>query len=65
MDRGVWWVTVHRVAKSWTRLKQLRMHMCLYTWEKGGAWASLGTAMGQSTVAREAELTPSLQDPSH
>ena len=24
MDRGVWWVTVHRVAKSWTRLKQLR-----------------------------------------
>ena len=23
MDRGVWWVTVHRVAKSWTLLKQL------------------------------------------
>ena len=20
MDRGVWWVTVHRVAKSWARL---------------------------------------------
>ena len=20
MDRGVWWVTVYRVAKSWTRL---------------------------------------------
>ena len=20
MDRGAWWVTVHRVAKSWTRL---------------------------------------------
>ena len=23
MDRGAWWVTVHRVAKSWTRLKQV------------------------------------------
>ena len=23
MDRGVWWATVHRVAKSWTQLKWL------------------------------------------
>ena len=23
MDRGAWWATVHRVTKSWTRLKQL------------------------------------------
>ena len=23
IDRGAWWATVHRVAKSWTRLKQL------------------------------------------
>ena len=23
MDRGAWWATVHKVAKSWTRLKQL------------------------------------------
>ena len=23
MDRGAWWATVHRVAQSWTRLKQL------------------------------------------
>ena len=21
MDRGAWWATVHRVSKSWTRLK--------------------------------------------
>ena len=21
MDRGAWWAMVHRVAKSWTRLK--------------------------------------------
>ena len=25
MDRGAWWATVHRVAKSPTRLKQLSM----------------------------------------
>ena len=25
-DRGVWRATVHRVAKSWIRLKQLSMH---------------------------------------
>ena len=25
MDRGAWRATVHRVAKNWTRLKQLRM----------------------------------------
>ena len=24
MDRGAWWATVHRVSKSWTRLKWLR-----------------------------------------
>ena len=22
-DRGAWWATVHRVTKSWTRLKRL------------------------------------------
>ena len=27
MDRGVWRATVHRVAKSWTQLKGLSMHM--------------------------------------
>ena len=26
VDRGAWWATVHRVTKSWTRLKQLSMH---------------------------------------
>ena len=25
-DRGAWWATVHRVAQSWTQLKQLSMH---------------------------------------
>ena len=23
MNRGAWWATVHKVAKSWTRLKRL------------------------------------------
>ena len=26
MDRGAWQATVHSVAQSWTRLKQLSMH---------------------------------------
>ena len=26
VDRGAWWSTVHGVAKSWTRLKQLSAH---------------------------------------
>ena len=30
MDRGAWWATVHRVAKSWTKLKQLSMHARAY-----------------------------------
>ena len=29
MDRGVWWATVRRVAKSQIRLKQLSMHTCV------------------------------------
>ena len=26
MDRGAWWASVHRIAKSWTQLKGLNMH---------------------------------------
>ena len=26
MDRGTWRATVHRVTKSWTRVKQLSIH---------------------------------------
>ena len=28
MDRGAWWAIDHRVAKSWTCLKQLRTYAC-------------------------------------
>ena len=31
MDRGAWWVTVHRVAKSQTGLKGLSTHAQLVT----------------------------------
>ena len=27
MDRGAWWATVHKVTKSWTRLKWLSTHL--------------------------------------
>ena len=30
MDREAWRTTVHRVAKGWTRLKQLCMHAHMY-----------------------------------
>ena len=29
VDRGAWWATVHGVAKSQMRLKQLSMHACI------------------------------------
>ena len=32
MDRGAWWVTVHRVSKNQTRLKRLSMHDSLIQW---------------------------------
>ena len=34
MDRGTWWATVHGVAKSWTRLKQLSMHTHFFNEER-------------------------------
>ena len=38
MDRGAWWATIYRVAKSCTRLRQLNIHATLFQhvhkWEK-------------------------------
>ena len=31
IDRGAWQAIVHRVAQSWTQLKQLSMHTCTHT----------------------------------
>ena len=36
MDRGAWQVTVHRVPKSWTRLKRLSIHACMHKNGSGG-----------------------------
>ena len=36
MDRGAWQATVHRVAKSWTGLKQLSTQSCVEVCEGGG-----------------------------
>ena len=30
MDRGAWWATVHRVAKSWARLSALLSYLLMY-----------------------------------
>ena len=32
MDRGPWWPIVHRVANTWTQLKQFSRHRCTYTY---------------------------------
>ena len=34
MDIGAWWATVHRVAKSRTRLKRLGTHRGIYSSQK-------------------------------
>ena len=34
MDRGAWWATVHRAAKSWTRLKRLTILLLQYLIQK-------------------------------
>ena len=31
MEREAWGATVHKVAQSWTRLKQLSTCVCVYT----------------------------------
>ena len=30
IDRGAWWITVHRVTKSWTQLRDWHTHMYVY-----------------------------------
>ena len=30
MDRGAWWATVHRIARSQTQLKQLNTHTLIH-----------------------------------
>ena len=39
MDRGAWWAIVQRVAESWTQLKRLSIHTCIYI----NIWCSINT----------------------
>ena len=45
MNRGAWWSTAHRVAKSQTQLKQLSMHTCTKRKQgKESYWSGVGKA---------------------
>ena len=37
LDGGAWQATVHRVAKSWTQLKQISTHVCMCMGFTGGS----------------------------
>ena len=32
MNRGAWWATVHSFTDSWTQLRRLSIHTCMYFW---------------------------------
>ena len=43
IDRGAWWATVHRVAKSRTRLKRLSMHTRKVKLNNASGMLTIGT----------------------
>ena len=45
MEREAWQTTVHRVAKSWTRLKRLSTHTCIYRKQEKSAVAIFGNSL--------------------
>ena len=48
MDRGAWWATVHRIAKSQTWLKRLSTHAACTGWRLGClGWHLLGNIWEQ------------------
>ena len=59
VDRGDWWATVHRVAKSWTRLKQLSMHAHILPTLLKIKEANESKRFGKSRRIREYNLSPS------
>ena len=55
MDGGAWWVSVHRVAKSWTSLSRIGegngnplQHSCLENPRDGRAWSAAVYGVTQS-----------------
>ena len=59
MDRSAWWAMVHRVAKSWTWLKPLSVHIhtCCSCWRLS-AW-SLCCTPREATATRSQHTTKS------
>ena len=68
MDRETWWAMVHRVAKSWTKVKQLSKHAqirngegngnplqcsCLENPRDSGAWWAAVDGVAQSRTRLE------------
>ena len=53
-DRGVWWVTVQRVAKSWTRPKWLSTHAI---WSQKLAKAELKEGVRETWSMRRTQCT--------
>ena len=45
MDRGAWWAAVHRITKSWPRLKRLSTHtqLCTHFLELFGSFFKIQT----------------------
>ena len=59
MDRGAWWATVPRVAKSWTRLKWLSTHACFsYGGFPGGASCKEPTRQCQCRRCKRHRFNP-------
>ena len=51
MDRGAWWAQVHRVSKSWTRLKWLSMQLLLTLWDRAAILVHLWHVINKSLSA--------------
>ena len=60
MDRRAWHATVHRVAKSQTRLKQPSTHAALLI-SRGMAVSGIQTSYMMARVGKSAETASSLR----
>ena len=49
MDRGAWWATVHRVAKSQIRLRQLSTHGHIWSWIASSRLLSLAGLLDKAS----------------
>ena len=73
MDRGIWWATVHGVAKSWTRLNGLSMHACTHRfpevscrswiehWDYRGGWSTCQAAWALMWLLDDAKFRKYMQ----